>query len=346
MKRTAIFVTVFFLFFSAAAGITVLIGLQLLRAPSPTSVGFTTFTVRSGEGAKGIGTHLKDAQLIRNRFVFELYVWSEGVSADLKAGDYQLSPAMDVATIVRLLKEGIATGNEVAITIPEGWSLRDIGSSLVNDKHLFEAEAWEQAAKTTDSRTIIPDKTFSFLSDKPSGATLEGYLFPDTYRVYRNAKPAEVIQKTLENFSAKVSEDRIAALHAQGKTLFDVLIIASIIEREVRTDSDRRLVADIFWKRLRDGMPLQSDATVNYLTGKKTTRPTLDDLAIDSPYNTYKYQGLPPGPINNPGLASILAAADPEPNPYYYFLTTDDGTTVFGRTLEEHNANRAKYLGP
>jgi len=135
-----------------------------------------------------------------------------------------------------------------------------------------------------------------------------------------------------------------AQLLAQNRNLFETVILASIIEREALYDEDRAMIADIFLKRLDDNIGLQSDATINYITGKKTTRPTFNDLQVDSPYNTYKYRGLPPGPICNPGLASLKAAVYPQVNDYYYFLTDRDGRAHFGRTYAEHQQNIARYL--
>lgn len=302
-----------------------------------------SFTVAKGENTSAIATHLRVEGLIKSPLVFQLYIWVTGVAGRLQVGEYALSPSMGVPTITRVLSQGKTEPREVTITIPEGWSSEQIGAYLA-DKNLFSKDAWLAAAQMTDSRTILPDATYSFLTDKPVGATLEGYLFPDTYRVFRNATPAEVIRKMLDNFGSKVTPELIAQMHNKGTTLFEDLTLASIVEKEVPNDIDRRKVADVFLKRLRDGIPLQSDATVNYVTGKGTTRPSFGDLAVDSPYNTYKHYGLPPGPIGNPGLSSILAVVNPEPNPYYYFLTTPAGEAIFSTTLEEHAANKTKYL--
>lgn len=301
------------------------------------------FTVTQGENTSAIAAHLRVEGLIKSPFAFQLYIWMTRVAGRLQAGEYALSPSMGVPTITRVLSQGKTEPREVTITIPEGWSTQQIGASLA-EKKLLTKDEWVAAAQVTDSRTILPDATYSFLTDKPVGATLEGYLFPDTYRVFRDTAPAEVIRKMLDNFGSKVAPELIAQMHSQGKTLFEELTLASIVEKEVSNDADRRKVADVFLKRLRDGIPLQSDATVNYVTGKGTTRPSFGDLAVESPYNTYKHYGLPPGPIGNPGLSSILAVVNPEPNPYYYFLTTPSGDAVFSTTLEEHAANKTKYL--
>ena len=148
----------------------------------------------------------------------------------------------------------------------------------------------------------------------------------------------------LDNFGHKVDSQRLTDIARQKKSLLEVITLASIIEREVQSPLDKKMVADIFDKRLAAGIALQSDATVNYLTGKKTTRPSGADLEINSPYNTYKYRGLPPGPIGNPGLASIDAVIYPTSNSYYYFITDKDGRAVYAKTYAEHLQNVQKYL--
>jgi UPF0755 protein len=166
---------------------------------------------------------------------------------------------------------------------------------------------------------------------------LEGYLFPDTYRFYAGTPAETVVRKMLDTYEAKIASLKNQPDHAD-------LTLASLVESEVKTDADRAKVADILKRRLAAGMPLQLDSTVNYATGKSSPAVSSNDLAVNSPYNTYKYKGLPPGPIANPGMSSISAALAPTPNPYWYFLTAPDGTVIYSQTLVEHNAAKAKYL--
>jgi len=190
----------------------------------------------------------------------------------------------------------------------------------------------------------LADKSpISALSDKPSGASLEGFLFPDTYLFLPNAKPSDVLAVFEENFNVKIKsiDD---AIRAFKKPLKDIVIMASILEAEARTTETRRIIAGILWKRLSIGMPLQVDAPFQYIIGKNTFQLTTGDLKFDSPYNTYLYKGLPPGAIGNPGLDAILATTYPQGNDYLYFLTTDDGVAIYGRNFEEHKANKARYL--
>ena len=185
---------------------------------------------------------------------------------------------------------------------------------------------------------------FSFLSDKPKNLSLEGYLFPDTYEVKKGAGSEDIIKKILNNFDKKLNSDLRTEIKNQGKSIFEIITIASLIEKEVRTFEDKKLVSGVLWKRLESNMPLQVDATIAYITEKKTTKVLKTDTQIDSLYNAYKYSGLPLGPICNPGIESIKAAIYPENSEYWYYLSTPEGETIFSRTLEEHNIAKAKYL--
>ena len=184
-----------------------------------------------------------------------------------------------------------------------------------------------------------------FLNDAPADANLEGYLFPDTYRIFRDATAEDIIAKMLDNFNGKLSPAMRADISKQGKSIHDIVVMSSIVEKEVRSAADKKIVAGILYKRLELGMKLEVDVTINYISGKNNPSSALEDLQIDSPYNTYKYYGLPPGPIANPGLDAIMAAIYPEKSPYLFYLNRQDtGETIFSKTYEEHLRNKAKYL--
>ncbi len=232
----------------------------------------------------------------------------------------------------------------------EGWTAADIEKSLA-DKGLVNSADFEAQLKASA-------QTFDFLGDTPKVRSLEGYLFPDTYFLAVHPTAESVINKMLDNFRAKVTPQLQAQIKAKGFTVYQAVTLASIVEKEVGRRSanlsaddlqtlqnERQIVAGIFINRLNLGMPLQSDATVTYITKKNNPQATAEDLQIDSPYNTYKYKGLPPGPISNPSLSSIEAVANYKNTDYLYFLTKPDGTAVFAKTLDEQNANKAKYLG-
>lgn len=313
--------------------------LQPVNAEDETSV---TIEVPQQRGVRAIAAELADAKLIRNEYAFIAAVVLSGLGKDLKAGTFILSPSMSATAIAReLAKRSAAT--EVTITIPEGWTADQIASYLAQ-KGIGTKEDFLSAARVTDSRTLLPDDRFDFLAGRPAGATLEGYLFPDTYRVFPNATAADVVGKMLANFGVKVTPETRARIETKGMTLFGVVTLASIVEHEVTKDQDRAMVADVFLRRLQIGMPLESDATVNYVTGKRALQPTKADTEVESPYNTYRHTGLPPGPIGNPGLSSIMAVVNPQPNSYFYFLTDPTGAVHYATTYEEHLANKQRYL--
>lgn len=317
------------------------------------------FVIKSGEGVKEISVNLKKEGLITNDFVFQIYVWVKRYGSRLQAGEYSFAQNLNIVDLARILVSGEALSKERLVKIVEGWNSQEIANYLVQFylednkeqnrspeelKEKFKTE-FQKAVAVTDSRELIPEKTYSFLSDKPTDQGLEGFLFPDTYRIYKNSEISHLIEKMLDNFDLKLTEELKTEIEGQGKTIFEVVTLASIVEKEVRTAKDRKIAAGIFYQRLKQGMPLESDATVNFVTGKQALQPTIEDTKTESPYNTYLNRGLPPGPISSPGLDSIEAAVYPEDSDYLYFLTKPDGSTVFSKTYEEHLQNKAKYLG-
>jgi len=228
-------------------------------------------------------------------------------------------------------------GKEVEIKFIEGWTIEEM------DGYLAKNGLIETGDLVNYSKKFI-QKNYFFLVDKPAKASLEGYLFPDTYRIYRQTTAEEIAKKALNNFDAKLTRELRQEIKKQKRTIFEVLTLASIVEKEMFGYENRQKVAGIFLKRLDAGMPLQSDATINFITKKGLTRPSLADLAVDSLYNTYKYSGLPPGPIGNPGIEAINAAIYPVETLFWYFLTTEDGQIIFSKTHEEHLANQGKYF--
>lgn len=248
-----------------------------------------------------------------------------------------------------------AKAPEQTITLIEGWTTPDIAAYL-EKKGIVKAGDFLAAEKSFDV------SAYPLLASRPAGADLQGFLFPDTYRIAQysgadaNLAANAVIKKALDNFSSKLTPEMQKQAQTQGQSVYQILILASIIEKETGQDAvteadkenlqiERKIVAGIFYNRLNAGMPLQSDATVNYFTGKNDTQVSLADAAINDPYNTYKFKGLPPGPICNPSLSSILAALYPTPSQYFYFLSRPDtGQAVYSKTFEEHLKNKQKYL--
>ncbi|MEA3272729.1 MAG: endolytic transglycosylase MltG [Patescibacteria group bacterium] len=310
-----------------------------------------TFVIESGEGVNQISQHLKDQEFIKSMFVFESYIWWRGLGSKFMAGNFELKKGMSVNKIVRLLTTQPAQ-NEKEITVIEGWSLRDFGYYLEN-QGMFQAEELHELAgfPATDYRglrALTRPKDFSdeynFLDDKPAYVGLEGYLFPDTYRIFADATVEDIVRKMLNNFDKKLTPELRVEISRQGKSIFDIIIMASILEQEVQSEKDKKLVADLFWRRLDAGMALQADSTVNYVTGGDRAQATYKDLEVDSYFNTYKHRGLPLGPICSPGLTSIKAAIYPTSNNSWYFLTTPEGQVIYSGDFEEHKDNRAIYL--
>ena len=302
-----------------------------IRTPLDSAGEKIIFKVEKGDSTKSIAENLKKAELIKNSFNFRLYVFLSLSQYDLKPGESELSPKMSIREIADTLVLGGV--NEVLITIPEGFSLKQIEERLVAAKLVKPGEILNYEF----AENIPP-----VLSGKPKLASLEGYLFPDTYRFFKDASLSDVVSKMIANLDAKLTPDLIAVMISSGRGTYEILTMASLIEKEIKSDADREIVSGILWKRLKAGIPLQVDATLIYITGRKEISDA--DKKINSPYNTYFYRGLPKGPIASPGLSAIRAAIFPEASSYWYYLSTKNGTTIFSKTLEEHNRNKAIYL--
>lgn len=251
-------------------------------------------------------------------------------------------------------KKMVPLREEINITIIPGWTLRQVASNWVS-KGLFDNEddvykfLGKPVYKYGGLGNSAPDLTelfpeFSILKEKEKNSSYEGFIFPDTYRIYKDAKPEEIFRKIFDNLEKKITLEMREEIKKQNKTFFEVLIMASIVEKEAPDASSMAKVADIFWRRFETKWALQSCATVNYITGKTTPAVSFADTQIDSPYNTYKYRGLPPGPISNPSLTAIKAVIYPEKNDYWYFLSDKQGNIYYSKTLEQHNIYKARYL--
>lgn len=336
--------------FTVLAGIGVLGMLNEIYYPHPAFDGRKRIAISPGAGSRVIGAELKNESIIRSKWMFVMYVSLRGKASDLKPGEYTFFSDMDIPEIANDLIRGGAT--EILLTVPEGWTAADIAKKLESEKvatlqEFLNAAGYPNIDYRIDQKLPQPENladTFSSLADKPWYVGFEGYLFPDTYRIFRDSKPQEIIEKMLENLNKKLTPDLREEIARQKKSIFSIITIASLIEKEVRTDEDRAVVSGILWKRIEREMPLQVDATINYITGGKSPGVTREETKINSPYNTYLYPGLPLGPISNPGLSAIRAAIYPKKTPYLFYLSTPEGKTIFSRTLDEHNAAKKKYL--
>lgn len=312
------------------------------------------FVIATGDSVESITDGLEEAGVVRSRLAFKVALRVSGRATQLQPGSHDLAGVSSYADLIERLTVGGVSAAEISLRIIEGWDLRDILSALKRAGYPRADELYEvTGSPAMDARTLSSGKTprsadfsgrFSFLKGKPAYVSLEGFLFPDTYRIFRDAAPEEVVATLLANFDRKLEPELRSRIATSGRSLYDTVTMASIVENEVRSYDDRRRVADIFWRRLDAGMALQSDTTVNYVTGGSKPSVSLEETKNVSPYNTYKYPGLPLGPVCNPGLAALKAVIDPLPNQYWYFLTDPEGNVYYGRTYEEHLRNKAKYL--
>lgn len=313
---------------------------------NPDSAPARKIIIESGSGVAEIAELLQREQIISGTLPFKYYVWKTGKKKDFKAGAYEISPSQSIAEITDLLS-GVMSG-EVRVTVLEGWTNKAIRSLLgeklaVPNGDQAVSLAQREAIERDFNEAVRSAYPFEWLQDIPPEQELQGYLFPDTYRFFREAPMTEVVEKMLRNFDQKMTPERRAEIADRGWTLNQVVTLASIVQKEA-VDADMPKIAGIFIKRLQENRKLESDATVNYVTGKGERQPTFEDTRLDSPYNTYRNIGLPPGPICNPGLSALEAVLNPEITDYLYFLNAPDGRTIYSRTYEEHLQQKKQYL--
>lgn len=292
----------------------------LWRAPSTFPIG-TLVSAKQGTSISEVADLLFRKGAIRSPFWFKVWTTLLGGRAGLKAGDYYLSEPSSVISLASRFADGREGFETVLVTIPEGLSNREVASLFSKRLTGFDSTRFLELARGK-----------------------EGYLFPDTYRFFPSTDESSLITEMTKNFEKKIFLLKLE-LASFGKPLREVVIMASLVEGEARTTETRRQIAGILWKRLTLGMPLQVDAVFPYILGKNTYEVTAEDLRFDSPYNTYRAAGLPPGPINNPSLDAIKATLTPLDSEYLYYLTDDEGVMRYAATHAEHLKNRAKYLG-
>ena len=334
MKFSSIFLALIFL-------ITIIGGYALYTVYVPVDSGNTkkvSFVIKSGTSTKIIAQNLKDSGLIKDTNTFYGYVRLTGEDKNITAGRFTLNKSMNVPEIMDIIT--VPTASESIVTIQEGLTVHDIDDKLANQGLIVNGE-FEQAVKNFKDYT-----SYAFIDQKIVSKLefpLEGYLYPDTYFVDGiEFDSDELIKKMLDNFVKKFNEVQ-TLFDAQNRSMHEIITMASILQKEVRTPKDYNVVSGILWKRLDNNWHIGADATILYTTNKKTI--SLDDLKIDSPYNTRLHVGMPPGPISNPDIEHIKAAITPEDTDYWYYLTTPDtGEVIYARTNDEQNVNKAKYL--
>lgn len=293
------------------------------------------FDIESGETAWDIIENLDQKGLINSKYALYYYVKREEIEDKFRVGSYVLTPSMTPKEMVEKLINPQAA--ETWITLVEGWNNRQIAEYLSSEGFGSITEIVECMNNCSFDNKI--------LSIKPDDQPREGFFFPDSYIVYRDSDIEEILGRLINTFEQKAGSELYDEAIRKGYDMYEVLIMASMLEKEVQSYEDMQIVAGILWKRLDEGIPLGVDATVRYGRGYWEGEITYDDLQMDSPYNTRRFRGLPPSPIANPSVNSIRAAINPVETSYYYYITTlDTGEVIYADTLDEHNQNVNRYL--
>jgi UPF0755 protein len=303
----------------AGAAMCVLLVLYMLALP-PLWFRSGIVIITEGESAADIAKSLKDAHIIRSTTVFRVFLRLAGTDAQVRAGTYKFGSPESLASIERRLLTADYGIPMVRLTFVEGFTVREAALQV--------AAAFPSISKESFMDAATP---------------YEGYLFPDTYSIPQTATGADIIKMMRDRFTTSVVTLEQSG-KATGHPISDIVTMASIIEREARTDESRKIVAGILWNRIERNMPLQVDAVFGYIFDRQTYSPSIKDLKVDSPYNTYTHKGLPPGPISNPGMSALMAAARPASTTYLYYLTGKDGLMRYATTYAAHKANLNAYL--
>ena len=294
------------------------------------------FSIEPGEGVPSISVRLEEVGLIRSAAAFRVYLVYTGLDTSIQAGDYSLNPALSMVDIAHKLQD--ATPEQITFVILPGWRMEEIATSLATSGLNITPEDFLTAAHSTPPG----------LDDLPASASTEGFLYPDTYVLPRDTTAKQLVDEFLRNFSLHLTIDLREGFSRQELDVYQAVTLASIVQREAVVPDERAQIASVFLNRLRADIKLDTDPTVQYAIGFNAAQGTwwtnplsAADLQIDSPYNTYIYPGLPPGPIANPSLSALRAVAFPAETPYYYFRARCDGSGLhdFAVTFEEHLQN-------
>jgi UPF0755 protein len=306
------------------------------RPAAPGSRQMVRVVIPPGLGMTAVGQLLASRGVIRSALAFEVAAVASGRAGHLQAGEYELSPGMSLETILEILAAGRVVTYRV--TVPEGWDVEQVARALAA-AGLGSQDDFQRAARDP---ALVGDLEPPGL---PVRYPVEGFLFPDTYTFTRSMTPRQILAEMVGRFRRAWSPALASEAAREGLTPFQVVTLASIVEREARVPGERPVIAGVYLNRLRRGMALEADPTVLYAVGRTAGPLTAGDLKVPSPYNTYLRPGLPAGPIANPGLASLEAVVRPAQVPYLYFVAKPDGTHAFARTFQEQLSNEGKYLG-
>lgn len=296
----------------------------------------SSFTIEMGDDVVVVAQTLEESGVIKHKEYLLYYFWKEKLRSKMLAGEYTIPRGATVPDIAHMITTaGKVKDDTVKVTFPEGWTTVMMAEHLTENG--FDGEGFLAIANTPSDELRAE---YEFI---PAGKGLEGYLFPNTHIFDRDATAEIIVGKLLDDYNTQVTNELRTEVNRQGKTLNDVMIMASIVEGEVQSEKDRKLVAGLFENRLEIGQALQSDATLEYVLKNNKIQHDAKDLSYDSPYNTYMYPGLPPTPVSNPGLESIEAVIYPTPSENFFFLSNPEtGETFFAVTHDEHVANKAR----
>lgn len=315
---------------------------------NPNSEAPVYLVVESGDTAASIGARMEAAEIIDSGASFERLASILGAEANLVAGEYEFLEGTSVLDALTRVRDGLTAAR--IVTLPEGLRVEEI-AEILDDREVVTFDDFLAAANAISAAGSEVDA--ELLASRPTSSSLEGYMYPATYSFSRTIDAPQVVLMLLETMANRFSPELRAAAASQDLTIHEVLTIASIVEREAGLPEERAIIASVYFNRIEEGMPLQADPTVQYAL---TQRPgsiqeygywksplSLDDLEYDSIYNTYVHPGLPPGPIANPGIESILAVLEPADTNYLFFVATGDGGHAFAETFDEHLANINRY---
>ncbi len=294
-----------------------------------------SFVVEKGDTAATVAARLAERRVVARPIVFLLALYESGKEESLQAGTYRVSAAMRPAELAELFQR--AFGEQLVLRVIEGWRLSEIAAEVEKRFPRVKGQDFLKAAVAGPYR-------YEFLGDVKAGTPLEGFLFPDTYLFATDVTADDIVRTLLDGFQRRAADVVAKAALRRNVRVYDIVVIASIIEREAKARKESPVVASVYWNRIARGMALDADPTVQYAVGA-WRQLTLDDLKVDSPYNTYRSPGLPPTAISAPGQDALEAAADPATTEFLFFVARNDGTGehAFARTIEEHEANRVKY---
>lgn len=300
----------------------------IFSQPAGTGKEPVLITIKAGTPAKVIAENLEGRNLIKSSLVFRVAAKIEGMDNSLQAGEYAISPNMSVRQILLMMSQGQTAYQQ--ITIPEGYTVDQV-AELLGEKKLANPDKFKSLAKK-----YAP---YPYMQPNPNTKySAEGFIFPDTYRLAKGISEEEILVMMVKQFDSKFTPEIRQRANDLGISLRDVIIMASLVEKEAKLSEERSIIAGVFANRIKLGMPLQSCATIQYILGYPKAELTINDTQIASPYNTYQIPGLPPGPIANPGIASIKAVLFADKTEYLYFVADKQGKHHFSKTYEDHLA--------